>query len=296
MDWILARTINLSKILARPKGVGLAFSIIRVLSLDIVFGVVSLNLVVGKIFGVPIPLSCSIVLGIAVWGIYTLDHLIDAHKLGKKDSSTMRHRFHQRFFHPILIALVAVTGYGVFELLFLPKPVINGGVLLGILCLGYLSIIFFFRKVYFKEGLIAILYSAGVFLSPITLINQDIDIFHLLCFLELIGLALANLTMFSLFDEENDLRNNQYSCVTMIGRLRGEVFFKFLIITMSIISLLTIVIFAEDSLITFTQFGILLMTLILASVYSYRAKLQNESLFGILADSVFYLPTFLLLV
>src|SRR5690606_20107856 len=75
-----------------------------------------------------------ILLGLAVWCIYTFDHLLDAKQIGKQ-ASTFRHAFHQKNFKVLGIMLFSVGSLGLslaFMMLRI-KYIIGFGLALGVL-------------------------------------------------------------------------------------------------------------------------------------------------------------------
>lgn len=65
------------------------------------------------------PWSWYVVLPLAVWVIYTGDHLLDAYRL-QDQASTPRHRFHHRHFKLLLaLAVIAAVTAVTLALLFL---------------------------------------------------------------------------------------------------------------------------------------------------------------------------------
>ena len=80
----------------------------QVLSLDVALGAVATAMFVAKQLDVsPAPYAFTS-LGITVWLIYTFDHLLDGQEI-KGEALTYRHRYHQRYFFPI-IAFMLLTG------------------------------------------------------------------------------------------------------------------------------------------------------------------------------------------
>ena len=86
-------------------------SYFRLLSLDVVLGACVSTLFVAKYLGVVLPNLVVVALGVAVWVIYTTDHLLDGSK-AVSTPLTRRHQFHQKNRKPIFFILVLVMFVG----------------------------------------------------------------------------------------------------------------------------------------------------------------------------------------
>src|SRR6218665_3126042 len=142
------------------------YRLVNILSLDVAGGAVVCALFFARLFGVTILPQGLLSLGLAVWIIYTTDHLLDAWRL-KKEASTMRHRFHQRHFRVLFILLCVASSVELVLILFLRKSVFYGGLYLSGGVIFYILINRWLK--YFKEVTAALLYSAGVLLPVFSL-------------------------------------------------------------------------------------------------------------------------------
>jgi hypothetical protein len=188
---------------------------LRFLSLDVVFGGVVFANAIGHVFHVTLHPSVLCALACAIWLIYTLDHLVDALR-GKSKPTIPRHVFHLENKNILFVFFILVAVFGLGLLVYLPHQVlIYGCILLGIVGLYFLTI-WFFRIFFVKEVFIAVLYACGIFIGSFSAL-KIISLPFFLFFFQSIIIALINLLIFSIFEEEKDKKDDQRSWVTHFG-------------------------------------------------------------------------------
>lgn len=119
--------------------------------------------------GTACPPAVYAVLPAAIWVVYTLDHLLDARRLGA-GAHTFRHAFHVRHARPLAaaVAIVAAAG-GAAALAFLPGRVIAAGLVVGAGSALHLVVAGRPRlsAIVPKEISAAAMYTAGVWCAPL---------------------------------------------------------------------------------------------------------------------------------
>ena len=83
------------------------FRFINNLSLDLVAATCICSLFLARVLDQPLPPAVVLALALAVWAIYTADHLLDAWLI-PHPASTERHAFHQRHFGVLCLLLAAM--------------------------------------------------------------------------------------------------------------------------------------------------------------------------------------------
>lgn len=194
----------------------------NLLSLDVVLGAMAGMLFFSDLLDVDIPGSAYFLLGMAVWSIYTWDHLMDARSALDMPQSP-RHQFHQKYFQfllPLVFSCILIGCALLFfseELQFLLTP----GIVLGaviVVWMGFLKITG--TKVsWLKEISTALIYVFGISLAPFTsldfdLVDQNFYIFAFIYFLA----ALVNLLMLSFLDAEEDQKDGFGSVLVLIPK------------------------------------------------------------------------------
>ncbi len=186
------------------------------LSLDVVFGAMASMYFFQELFHVQLEWPIFVLLGLAVWTIYSLDHLLDARQ--SKGSSSSRRVFYRQnklvLSVGILVAVVAGLtgafywlGWGKELQLTLVLVLAMGGCRWAIQKLGPLVL---------KEVSIALFYVVGVLWLPILRSEaQDLSWQALAFATVFFLLALLNLWMLSFLDREED-RQDGFNSIAML--------------------------------------------------------------------------------
>ena len=189
------------------------------LSLDVVLGSLAGMGFFAHLLRVNLVLEIYLVLGLTVWIIYTLDHLLDVRKT-KNQPSSPRHKFHFKYGKPISFALTFAFILVVAMLIFLPTLhflIVPGVILAGVITLILGLFYFLGRKTAFlKEFLIALFYILGIALAPYlfkqTPIPPQLYIFGVFYFL----IAWINLLILSYLDRDLDAKDGFNSVINWI--------------------------------------------------------------------------------
>ena len=278
----------------KPKLSSIRF--ISILSLDVVLGAVVGTLFVADFLSVNVPLLQVIALAVCVWLIYTADHLLDAYQL-KQPAHTPRHRFHQRYFRTIGGAFVVVALLGVVLLFFLPLPMVwHGTWLVGLVALYFLLSKAVQINQYFpKELMTALLYAAGIFLSPLVAYRAEISWVIAMLFLQYVLLALANLLIFSWFEVEIDEKDQAVSFAKTAGRTTTRQLILLLLGMLSISCCLFLGLFSWGSRMFAAEGLVLGMSLLLLLIMLRPGYFAQHERYRLLGDGIFLLPTLILL-
>lgn len=269
-----------------------AYNLAQAVSLDVVLSSGLLSLAIGRYYKVSLPLSVVISLMIAVWLIYTFDHLSDAGKT-RKEASTLRHRFHQQYQKPLKVFFFLFVMVGAAVVCLLPAVVLKN----GFICLGIVLLYFLLLKLpafWFKELLIAACYTVGVFLGPLSLSQAPLTLSQLLLVPQILLLALANLIIFSCFDYENDKKDGHYSLAICLGIARSKKLAHGIILAGLGLSL-GMFFQAELLLTQGLQFLVVVMNMLLGMLLLKEERFRKNELYRIVGDGIFFLPALILL-
>lgn len=208
--------------LSQMKIFSQALVFFNLLSLDVVLGSVAGMYFFSGILQSNCPSVSYWVLALAVWGIYTLDHLLDA-KMARQKAISKRHQFHQQNFRLVsaIWILVVLTGltllFSSSEIQFLIIP----GFVLAILMTFWMGLLKWIgeKASWLKEISTAIFYVTGISLAPWLLRDPEshFTIFVLLILGYLI-LALSNLLILSYIDHKADKGDGFGSILVLISR------------------------------------------------------------------------------
>lgn len=259
------------------------------LSLDITAGSVISALALGHLMGEELTSAMLIGLAIAIWLIYTFDHLRDAYK-AKGQVLNPRHAFHQQYFKPLVGISLLVFALGLYNLQFLPEPTLKlGFVLVGLTSLYFLYLIYS-KKPFRKEIFAATVYVAGIATAPISLL-QNFKIEYLLILLIFWLLALSNLFIIPLFEEDLDKAQDESSVVRHQGRYRVQGWLPWILGLGFLINLLYLFLAADmAAFMVFTAMHLALVMLIVKPLW-----FEKYQLYRIISDGIFFLPGLLLL-
>ena len=242
--------------------------------------------------------STLVGLGIAIWLIYTIDHLLDA-KAIKGIATNPRHAFHQRNFKLIVVFSVLTFLFGLWNISFLSIETIKfGGIL--IFCVG----IYFFtirlverKSLLHKEVTGALIYNFGVFAGPLSM-TYDISLSATFLFFQFLIIVLLNLLIFPLYEIATDKDDGMNSLAISIGEksvkriING--LFSLSLVLVAIGLFLFDVSQVERSWFQ-GQYVILLMMGVLLSLVMWPDLFRKYRLYRILGDGVFYLPALIFL-
>lgn len=262
------------------------YKLLNILSLDIVAGAVICALFFAKVFSVVVLPFGLATLGLTVWIIYTTDHLFDAVSI-KKEASTERHRFHQRYFNILLVCVVIVLILDSVLIFYIRPQVFKWGLILGCAVGLYLLVQRYLK--FLKEIFVACMYTAGILLPSITITDLNLTYFHWIMIAQFALLALGNLLIFSWFDIDQDWKDNQHSFVTVFGKGVTEKIIWILLVLNFIIGLAVVYEYVIPEII------LLLMNAGLFFLFFFRKRYQQNDVYRIIGDSVFLIPVLYLL-
>jgi len=271
---------------------------IQYLSLDVVLGAIISSLFIAKLLNVSLGNSTLIGLGIAIWLIYTTDHLLDAKSI-KGVATNPRHAFHQKYFNIIASLSGIVFCLGIWNIFSLPLETIKfGGIL--IFCVG----IYFFTirmvdrpSLWHKELSAALIYCFGVFAGPLSL-AEGISYSVILLFCQFLIIVTLNLLIFPIYEMETDKNDQMKSLAISVGLKTIHKIIKSLFILsliLALIGLIKVNPFHIGSDWLHGQYILLLMLGVLQSLVLWPHLFKQSNRYRIIGDSIFYLPALLFL-
>lgn len=265
-----------------------AYRIFNALSLDVAVGACGSAAFVAHCMGVSLTWATLLALGLCVWIIYTLDHLIDASTI-KHRPHTFRHWFHQRYFKVIAIAVAMASVAELVLLQYLPRPTLIWGFCLSLIVLIYFLLLRWLRpnKMYHKEFLIAVVYTAGVFLPSLSIVALPQSTPVAILFIQFFLVALSNLLIFSVLETKSDSMDQQTSLATVLGEDKIQQIVWLLLIVgvcIAIIGLLT-----GDARYA-PSHGALLMINVVLSLILIFPSWQRSDYYRFIGDGAFFIP------
>lgn len=256
---------------------------ISLTSVDVAVGAVVSASVAMHLRGVVIDGVILTVMGLTVWIIYAIDHLMDIWKLVKPASSE-RHVFfqqHATVLTRLMAFLLFVDGLLV---LWLPVRVVVGGALVGAVSLLYLLMQHRLHGV--KEIFGALLFTAGTWLPAMVLGSTGMRVVDYFAITIFLLIALLNLLVFSRHDEQEDRSDQRTSAATQLGRGQLDQWIRLVWILQILICLIAWYNFKHVE----ELWVLYVMNMLLLIVDIFEPVLKRWQLYRIAADAVFWLP------
>ena len=253
------------------------------MSIDVAAGAVVCAAFFARIFQIQLRPYGLASLGISVWIIYSVDHLLDAHKL-KRKASTKRHLFHQENFLPICIGVILAGLIDVVMILNIRIQIFVWGA--GLIFIILLYLLFHHSLGHFKELMGAVLYSFGVLLPVLSLHGTPISTTLIFLVIAFILTALINLILFSWFDWQHDLKDTHISLVTFFGRHNTKILLSYLFIFQGVllVGLLLITPYRSEA------FIFIAMNFVLWLLFYFPNWFVKEEYYRLVGDVIFLFP------
>jgi len=263
------------------------------LSIDVVLGALAGLVFFSKLLRIELESQVFLLLGLAVWSIYTADHLLDSHKKTEVDLSP-RHFFHLKYKNSLRIILVLVLICGLILAYYtfgLGSELVWSLILGTMISVSMLLIRLGGRSmVLAKEISIALFYVLGIAWIPLLRVKMlDLN-WEIIFFLgSYTLLALINLLILSHLDRGYDQRSGFLSSallflpIKFIGLIRKLCFLSLLIGLASFILLPSF----------YRPFACILMVMALVHYLAFfNPKLSAEKV-RLRTEAVFMLPVLL---
>jgi 4-hydroxybenzoate polyprenyltransferase len=263
------------------------------LSLHIVAITVVHCLALAKVLEQTVPTHSVILLGLAVWVIYSTDHLLDSFKLISVPKAG-RHYFHYRNSTLMIFTILLVCFLAFYLTIFIPAVTRWIGLGLTVFSVLYFTLIHKYNA-RFKEFFAAFVFSLG----SITPLIQDWDFILdpriVISFILLFFLVIMNLLVFSIFDLRYDRINGFDSLLQHIGlRKMNNI--------LTVIKILTLIIFAEGFSVSQSEnFSLFLLAylaiyIFLSILHLFPARFSKGNLHQLVGDGIFLAPVIILIV
>jgi len=270
------------------------------LSIDIVLGSLAVGLMAVKIMNVQMGTAWWFVLSLAVWVIYTADHLIDSNKLGNSGSSERRVFYYKHFKLILIIEIIFVIIVAFVCILYLDKEIIYFGICLGLFVAVYLLLVQIkgSEKLWWlqKELIVAVVYTVGIWGGPALLSSQKTVLQEIMLIVTFFLIVWADILIIAQFEIENDKRDKFTSLPVIIGREKNVCLVS-AILFVSVFLLFLLLFFQNiDLKIIYADFILLIMSVVLFFLLKFEGFFKRNERYRILAETVFLLPALMVFV
>ena len=270
---------------------------LNTLSIDVCLGAIAGGIMATHLLATDPGWAYWFVLPMAVWLIYTADHLIDGYRMG--DNKThVRHLYHRKYRKQlVLLSFLVLIIAAVISFRYLPYNIILFGVVLGVLAIIYLTLVFVIPSgsvVFFqKELLVALFYTAGIW-GPVIIMNQALSTTEIIIVLMFFLLAFEDLIMLSMIEIKADSKAGQGSLPMFLGYRHSRKLFYILVGTVLLLSFAIILSNPAGSLLKATIIMILMQTG-LFFILRFSSFFRKRELYRYLSEAVFFLPALMFL-
>ncbi len=266
--------------------------LLQTFSIDVVIGAIAMGMLAVRWNHSKLPGIWWLILSLAVWIIYTSDHLIDSLKK-KQQALNYRHRIHfllKNYLITITIFLIVITI--LLSVIYLEKKIVIAGVILGSIVMLYLLAVLIGQKYFtyfFKEIFIATIYVAGIWLAPL-IESSNIEILFTVAIITIfILLAISEGLIVSAYEILLDVTDAQHSFSTRFGVKTTRKIAGFLLSIAILLSL--IFIFMANTKLQIMCFIItLLMSILLCILLIFTHFFSKNNRYRLLGELLFWMP------
>ncbi len=228
--------------------------------------------------------------------IYIIDHLWDVKKIKGRPSSGRHSIYFEHYTFFKYFAIILLPFVLISSLLFLSFKVIVFGFLLGLCVAGYLCIVHYcnvrkMEKWFHKEIFVGLIYGLGIWGSA-ALLARNFEVVHWILGAMFVMIAIQNLLIFSVYEQEEDLSQNQQSIVQVFGQntiKKSVILIALLVGIMGTI----ILIFFSSPLIRNWVIIEWIMVVILVCIVTKPEYFKKSFAYRWVGDGVFILPAIL---
>lgn len=275
------------------KNISWLYQKLRILSIDIVLGALSGGIMAAKVFDAQPVVVWWFVLALAVWIIYTADHLIDANKLKDKAASKRRYFYFKNFRIVVIIEFFLIGLTAFLSFWFFDKKTIYFGVAMVVFVTVYLLLVQIKgseKQVWLqKELIVAIVYTVGIWAVPV-LESPEIRLPELMILVSFFITVWADILLIAFFEIKNDRQDGFVSLPILIGKKKSALLIKLLFALSVIITFFLLFFQNGGSGLMLAEAILFFMNVVLFLSLKYKIYFRENERYRIIAETVFLLP------
>lgn len=274
------------------------YQLFSILSIDVVIGTLIGAAFSSRLLGVHPDVWFYVILALSVWILYTADHLVDARRL-KEKAHTQRHLFHHTHFK-VLTVLVGILAMGDFLLVLmkLSQQIIFAGFILFIITavyFGALSLLKSRKSILLqKEFIVALVYTAGVWIGPLALRNYKLLNTEILFLIGFFMIVWSVVLLYSAIEYEEDRIDGHQTLATRIG-VSSIQRLIYGIVLLVIIAVVYLIITSPVDFERRTAKLFLMMALIVGIMNAFPEFFKYNYRYRYIGEMIFWLPVLLLI-
>ncbi|MBG0781241.1 MAG: hypothetical protein H0S84_03130 [Bacteroidales bacterium] len=273
-------------------------ALIENLSLHVVAGSMCSALFASAVLKVELPWWWLVSLALAVWFVYTLDHLFDA-RLNSGRLKNLRHQFHEQHFKKLVFVLLltSFTGLIIFYR-FATVQMWIAACMLAVFALMHIVLVSsaaLSNKIWLqKEVQIALIYSIGVWLGPLQHNENTIDIQAIMVFVTFTLLVWWETSFIALDELETDLKQQNTTLVTRLGKQNTKELLLLMLVFQLVFTIVQLLLL--DGIVAKAYFILLTMEVVFVFLFLYRNNISRSGLLHFAGEMVFCLPILVYLI
>ena len=273
---------------------------LQFLSIDVVLGSIAIGYMTTRILNVDTNPMWLLILGMAVWVVYSLDHIVDSTK--KKDKAIIqRHRFHFIYQKPIIIAIIIIGSTTmVLSYIYLDPQIIIWGIILSMIICCYFIVLYLLKNnrlaLLQKELIIALIYTSGITMASLYWFGSLPSFPVLIIIFSVFLLAWSEGIMNSWFDYDDDIIDGHNSFSIIVGKKNTRRFLVLVHMFIEIVVLLVLLTMTLSNIIIFSLLIILIMNLLLGLIILFPNSKISQNYHRVIGELVFILPGLIILI
>jgi len=264
---------------------------LNIWSIDVALAAGLLTIAFAHLWKIELPLTVPVLLALTVWLIYTFDHIRDARET-RAPGLSIRRNLHRKYLRSLIsISVVLLILMAILVFMVPVNVVVYGASLACLVAAYYLGLHFLKRKMALrKEFVVAVLYSAGIVLGPLSVGPAPPGFqVHLI---QLFMLALNNLLLFSWFDREIDAKEGFDTIFhAMSNRTAKRLLIILPLVQVAVAAFLVLYGFYPQFETVWLFTSLLMLVPVIRPVFW-----QQGARYRVLGDLLFFMPSLILLV
>jgi len=241
-----------------------------------------------------------VILALSVWIIYTFDHLLDAIKIKDRTLAGRRVFYYNNL--KILFVVLFIVGLAdvYLSLRFFSSRVIFYGGLLGLITALYFLLIHLIdnQKLFLfqKEIIVALIYTAGIYLVPVLTSPEMINTQQILIIISFFLLVWSDILLIAVFERKDDLHDGFASFPVIFGIQKTDRLIQRLVKAVFVLQIFTIAFFPYKNIYFVANLLLVAIGLGQLLIWNKRLYLQKNNRYRLLTEFVFYLPALMFFV
>ncbi len=277
-------------------GFGKIYRLIRILSLDIIAGVIAGSLFAARMMSIILPWPYLLVIAVTAWIIYLSDHLVDGIKK-KGESVNEIHRIFYKYKTPVILLIIMALIFDFSTaLFFLPPGILQFGLIIGGATVLYILFTILFagdtRVLFIKEIWISLIYTFAIWGGPVIYAGGHAESWQVMVMVSYGLLVMANVFTYSYYEYDMDIADRERTFAVDFGTRVTRIFITVTLILAGSFWITSAIIWGLPALPALIILALMFAGLLVLIIFP--AFFRKSGSYGIWADTVFLIPFLIL--